>query len=89
MTESDYIRALFAAEPDREYYRRRGSMGKAGARLPPIEIEREIYLKGDERIQEEGAYLHIVSEHGDVYLSRDMVERLAEKIRGGDSLFDY
>ena len=86
-TESEYIRALFEAEPDREYYKRRGNMGKAGAQLL-VELKREIYLKGDEMIQQDGAYFRVISENGDVYIARDMVERLAKKL-GGDSLFDY
>ncbi len=81
---SEELRALFEAEPDMDYYKRRSEVhfGKKA-------ISREIYIRGDEYVEEEGSYLRIAVEEGYVYLARDMVERLAQKIRGGDSLFDY
>ena len=84
------LHSIFAAEPDPDYYKRRGSWGgKGGSAVISERGKREIYVHGDERVSEDGRYLRIVTEEGYVYLARDMIERLSKMLQGGDEFLDF
>ncbi|GEM_PF-4028352 len=84
MNEREYIKMLFNAEIDYDYYKRRGSWGKVNgnAKIVMREQNIEIYIRGDEHIEEDGTYIKIFAEEGTVYIAREMIERLSNEIKG-------
>ena len=80
---SEELRGLFTAEPDPEYYKHRGTI-KTGDIL-----ELEIYIQGEEHVEEDGSYFRISTEQGEVYISREIIEKLHSMIHGGDELLDF
>ena len=89
MSDEAQIMQILHAQPDEGYYRRRGSWGSNGSEAKPVMQQVEIYLRGDEIIEEDGTYIKIETAVATVYIARDMIERLAKDVLQGESVAIY
>ena len=77
-SEIDEIREILEARPDTEFLTKKSR----------VQFERmgrdEVYIHGDEDISDEGTYIHIYSEIMDIYIAKEMIERIMNYLGGDD-----